>query len=284
MIMVVVSLACTVLAAWLAVPPTAGRRLETRLSPVRSHVRQESRAIAEHRRRRRRSWRHILSVIILLILMIIAVSYLAGARTAVVAGACLLVAATANRLITQYRRRRSTLRARADVAHACTVLASYLRVGQVPAAALAIAAADCEVLRDSHRAGTLGGDVVEVWRQQARRAGHSGLLQLARAWQVSSETGAPMSTTLDQVAASLAADQALTRVVNGELAAARATSKVMAVLPACGIGIGYLLGGDPARWLLSAPAGWACLLSGVLLACAGVLWIEALARHASGEA
>ena len=159
-----------------------------------------------------------------------------------------------------------------------------LRVGQVPAAALAIAAADCQVLRDGHHARTVGGDAVEVWRLQARRAGHSGLLELARAWQVSIETGAPMSTTLDQVAASLAADQALTRVVNGELATARATGKVMAVLPGCGIGIGYLLGGDPARWLLSGPAGWACLLSGVLLACAGVLWIEALARQASGEA
>jgi tight adherence protein B len=283
MIMVVVSLACAVLAARLAVPRTAGRRLETRLSPVRSNVQPRSGPIPERRRRRQRSWGHILIVIILLIL-IIAAGYLASARAAVVTAAGLLVAATAIRLITQYRRRRSTLRARAEVARACTVLASYLRVGQVPAAALAIAAADCEVLRDSHRAGTLGGDVVEVWRQQARRAGRSGLVQLARAWQVSSETGAPMSTTLDQVAASLAADQALTRVVNGELAAARATSKVMAVLPACGIGIGYLLGGDPARWLLSAPAGWACLLSGVLLACAGVLWIEALARHASGEA
>jgi tight adherence protein B len=282
MIMVALSLACAVLAAWLAVPQIAARRLGTRLSAVRSDVRKESETITERRRRRRRSWSYVLIGIILLIL-IIAVGYLASARAAVLACAALLAAATAVRLISQYRRRRSALRARADVAHACTVLASYLRVGQVPSAALAIAAADCEVLRDSHHAQTLGGDVVDVWRRQARRGGHSGLLHLARAWQVSMETGAPMSRTLDQVAASLAADQALTRVVNGELAAARATGKVMAVLPACGIGIGYLLGGDPARWLLSVPAGWACLLGGVLLACAGVLWIEALARHASGE-
>ncbi|HXD24490.1 MAG TPA: pilus assembly protein TadB, partial [Propionibacteriaceae bacterium] len=115
------------------------------------------------------------------------------------------------------------------------------------------------------------------------RPGHAGLLELGRAWQISIETGAPMSSTLDQVAASLSADQALTQVVNSELAAARATGKVMAVLPGCGIGIGYLLGGDPAHWLLAAPMGWTCLLSGVVLACAGVLWIEALARQASGE-
>ena len=57
----------------------------------------------------------------------------------------------------------------------------------------------------------------------------------------------------------------------------------MATLPLCGIGIGYLLGGDPARWLLAGPAGWACLLAGVLLACAGVRRFEALARRASPE-
>lgn len=134
---------------------------------------------------------------------------------------------------------------------------------------------------ESHHTRTLGGDVVQVWRQQGCRPGHAGLLELARAWQISTETGAPMSSTLNQVAASLAADQALTQVVNSELAAARATGKVMVVLPGCGIGIGYLLGGDPARWLLAGPAGWACLLVGVVLACAGVLWIEALARQAS---
>jgi tight adherence protein B len=281
--MILVCLSCAVLAAWLAVPPPPSRRLGTRLSPAISDVQMGTAAITEHRRRRRRSWSQVVITIILLIL-IIAIGYLTTAKAAVLLSAALLVAATALRLITQHRRRRSALRARAAVAHACTVLASYLRVGQVPAAALAIAAADCEVLRDGHHAQTLGRDAAEVWRLQARRPGHSGLLELARAWQVSIETGAPMSSTLDQVAANLAADQAMTRVVNSELAAARATGKVMAVLPGCGIGIGYLLGGDPAHWLLAGPGGWACLLVGVLLACAGVLWIEALARRASGEA
>jgi tight adherence protein B len=283
MIMIVLCLCCAVLTGWLAVPRPAARQLRTRLDSATSDIRMKSGSIAERRSRRRRRWIYLVIMIILLIL-IIATGYLASGPSAVLACAALVVGTTAVQLVAHYRRQRSALWARADVAHACTVLASYLRVGQVPSAALAIAAADCEVLRNSHHAHTVGGDVVEVWRQQSRRPGHSGLLQLARAWQISIETGAPMSTTLDQVAASLAADQALMRVVNSELAAARATSKVMAVLPACGIGIGYLLGGDPARWLLSGPAGWACLLVGVLLACAGVLWIEALARQASGEA
>ncbi len=276
--MITLCLGLAMLAAWLAVPAPKARRLRSRLAPSAPTSIADSRS--ERRTRRRRSWAAVASLIILLALIIAAGTF-GDAQGAVLACAALLVTVTAARLVVQYRRRRSALRAQAAVAQACTVLASYLRVGQVPSAALAIAAADCEVLRESHRAHTVGGDVVAVWRQQAQPAGHKGLLELARAWQVSVETGAPMSSTLDQVAASLSADQALMGVVNSELAAARATSKVMAALPPCGIGIGYLLGGDPARWLLAGPAGWACLLSGVLLACLGVLWIEALARRAS---
>jgi tight adherence protein B len=278
--MVMVCLGCAMLAAWLAVPRPAARSLGSRLAPPAPTPVVDDRL--EGGRRLRRSWTVFAGLIILTVL-IIAAAFLGDARGAVLASAGLLVAVTAGRLIVLHRRRRSALRAQATVAQACTVLASYLRVGQVPSAALAIAAADCDVLRGGHRAHTLGGDVVSVWRQQARRGGYMGLLDLARAWQVSVETGAPMSSMLDQVATSLSTDQSLMGVVNSELAAARATSKVMAALPPCGIGIGYLLGGDPARWLLAGPAGWGCLLLGVALACAGVLWIEALARCGSPQ-
>ena len=127
----------------------------------------------------------------------------------------------------------------------------------------------------------VGGEVTTVWRRQAARPGHGGLLELARSWEVSVQTGAPLSAALEQVASSLSAEQSLRTVVDGELAAPRATSKVMAALPACGIGMGYLLGGDPVAWLLEAPPGWACLVLGVALGCAGVVWIELLARRAS---
>jgi tight adherence protein B len=282
MTMIMMCVGCAVLAAWLAVPVPAARSVRSRLSPAIHNSVAEDAGVGGGRELWRRLWIYLVIMIILL-LVITSAGYVASDRGAVVSCVILLIALTAIRLGWQYRRRRSALRFRAEIAQACAVLASYLRVGQVPSAALAIAAADCEVLREGHQAHTLGSDVVQVWRQQARRPGHAGLLQLARAWQISIETGAPMSSTLDQVAASLAADQALTQVVNSELAAARATGKLMAVLPGCGVCIGYLLGGDPARWLLAGPSGWACLLAGVLLACVGVLWIEALARQASAE-
>jgi tight adherence protein B len=278
--MIMTSLSCAVLAALLAVRRPEARSLSRRLVPPASVSVTD--AYSSGRMRRRRSWTIVANSIILLGL-ITAAGYLGGPRAAVLVTAAVLIMATVVRLVAQYRRRRSGRRARAEVAHACTVMASYLRVGQVPSAALAIAAADCDVLREGHQAHALGGDVVGVWRQQAQRTGRRGLLELARAWQISTDTGAPMSSTLDQVATSLSADEELNRVVNSELASARATSKVMAALPPCGIGIGYLLGGDPARWLLAGAAGWACLLTGILLACAGVLWIEALARRATAD-
>ena len=86
--------------------------------------------------------------------LINAAGYLGGSRAAVLATAAVLIMATVTRLVAQYRRRRSARQARADVAHACTALASYLRVGQVPSAALPIAAADCDVLREDQQAHT----------------------------------------------------------------------------------------------------------------------------------
>ena len=90
-----------------------------------------------------------------------------------------------------------------------------------------------------------------------------------------------MAPALEEVASGLASDESLRSVVSAELAAPRSTGKVMAVLPLVGIGLGYLLGGRPLEWLVAAPVGWACLLLGLLLAAAGVLWIERLARSAA---
>ena len=175
------------------------------------------------------------------------------------------------------------MRGRAEVARACAGLAAQLRVGQVPSEALVVVAADCALLCEARDAQVLGGNVLRVWRSQARRPGHAGLVDLARAWQVSSRSGAPMSAVLEQVAERLSADLSLRAVVAGELSASRATGKVMAALPGCGVGLGYVLGGEPIGWLLAGPLGWGCLLGGVVLACLGVLWMEVLAERAAGQ-
>ena len=126
-------------------------------------------------------------MIILLLVIIAAAGYVADAQGVVASCAISLVALTAIRLGWQYRRRRAALRFRAEIAHASAVLASYLRVGQVPSAALAIAAADCQVLREGHQAHTLGGDVV---RRRITRVARRRLRVPARRLRVATLVGA----------------------------------------------------------------------------------------------
>lgn len=206
-----------------------------------------------------------------------------GTRGLMVAMTAVLVVATAGRLAVLRRRRRSADRRAREVVEGCSVLAANLRVGQVPSRALATAAAACPVLRPAHETLLLGGDVTAAWSRQAAEPGAGGLRELARAWQVASLSGASLGGTLEQVAAGQSAEQALRAVVGSELAAPRATGKLMAALPLMGLGMGYLLGGDPVDWLLSGPAGWTCTVLGLGFACAGVLWIEALARAAAEQ-
>jgi len=208
-------------------------------------------------------------------------TFAGGARGAVLAAALVVAAGTVTRVALAHAADRRARRAQADVARACGVLASYVRVGQVPADALVLVARDTPVLAEAAAVQQIGGDVPDALHARAARPGHSGLSDLARAWRVSSSTGAPMAPALEEVAAGLASDESLRSVVSAELSAPRSTGKVMAVLPLVGIGLGYLLGGRPLDWLVAGPLGWACLLLGLLLAAGGVLWIERLARAAA---
>jgi len=263
-------LLCAAVAVWLGVPPP---RAEQPVTPAD--------ASAESAGRRTGPPPVLLASGVASAAIVAIAAALDGVRGAVLGLTLLVLAGTVAGLVRQRRQARRQRRRSAEVAEACAALAAQLRVGQAPSVALAAAARDHPVLREARDAQDLGGEVVRVWRIQAQQAGCAGLLDLARAWQVSSRTGAPMSAALEQVAAALVAEQDLRAVVAGELSAPRATGKVMAVLPACGVGLGYLLGGEPIGWLLAGPLGWGCLLTGVVLACLGVLWIEALARRAA---
>lgn len=273
--MIGLSLLCAVLAALLLAEPPTARRLGAEARPGRGEDPEEptSRAV---RWPWRIGWAAGLAAVVL-------THQWAGPAGAALALAALIVATTCVHLVEQHLRDKTAAQARVEVAQACSVLASQVRVGRVPAEALHEAAEDSTVLRVASSAQDLGGDVVAVWRTWSVLPGHGGLNDLARAWQVSARTGAPLAHSLDQVAEALTADLALRAVVSGELSAPRATGKIMAVLPFLGLGMGYALGGDPVRFLMAGPYGWACLVLGVALAAAGVLWIDRLARQAGDQ-
>lgn len=264
--MTALTLLCAAAAAWLWFPPAdpVRRRLSVR-SPRgsrRSPVQLVSTAVAGGA-----------------LLTIAVIGALLGPAAAAVALAVLIATAAAVQVAGQARRTRAEHAIRAEVANACAVIANQVRVGRIPAEALALAAEDAPVLAVPTRINRSGGDVVVALLEQAREPGCRGLRDLARAWQVGIRTGAPMADLLDQVATALRADQAVERTVTAELAGPRATGRVMGVLPLCGIGLGYLLGGDPLAFLIAGPLGWLCLVIGVALAAAGMLWIEWLARQ-----
>lgn len=205
----------------------------------------------------------------------------AGATWGSLAAALAIVAGGVTAVVRARRRAAARDRRADEIARACDALAQEILVGRIPAVALEVAAADFPVLRQAARVAAVGGDVVPVWHQAGQAPGGQGLARVARAWEMTRTTGAPLAATLAAVAERLRDERAVAGVVSAELAAARMSGRLLAVLPAAGLGIGYVIGGNPLGFLVGHPVGQGCLLGGSALMTAGLLWTEHLGR---GEA
>lgn len=195
-----------------------------------------------------------------------------------VLGAVLGTAAwSVQQLWNRVRRRRATAATAEAVLSVCELLAAELAAGRAPPAALTRAADDWPPLRPVAETAGFGGDVPAALNALSASSGAGGLRLVGAAWSVTQHSGRGLAEALAQVADAIRADQRTSRVVAGELASARATARLVALLPVAALVMAAGGGGDPIGFLVGGAAGILCLGSGLALGLAGIWWIESIA-------
>lgn len=184
-------------------------------------------------------------------------------------------------------RRRARQRAeaaafRAEVARVIRSSSAELRAGVEPVAALRAATLDASgPWAGVHVADTV--DVRAALQSAASTPGGESLADVAAAWHLAEQAGAPLAVILDRMAGAMQSEVELDREVAAEAEPARATARLMAGLPVFGLGLGLLLGVNPVAVLLGSGLGVACLVGGLVLACCGVWWIERIVSALDGH-
>lgn len=178
--------------------------------------------------------------------------------------------------------RREVAADRAAVLEVCDLLAAELAAGRPPGAALSAAAERWPPLVAAVEAARLGADVPDQLRRLSEeRRGATDLVWVAGAWQVAQHSGHGLAAALERTGDGLRARRRTRRLVDSELASARATARLVACLPLAVLLMGSGAGSDPWAFLLATPVGWLCLGGGLGLVALGLWWIERLADAAA---
>ena len=121
-------------------------------------------------------------------------------------------------------------------------------------------------------AARLGGDLAVALRTDAREQQLAVFGHVAACLCIAESSGAGLVVALDHVIASARADEEVRFEVESQLAAPRATARLLATLPIVGLLLGTALGAAPLRWLTGSLIGLATLSLGVLGVASGTWW------------
>ncbi|MEV6274423.1 type II secretion system F family protein [Nocardia sp. NPDC051832] len=170
----------------------------------------------------------------------------------------------------------------ANLLDALEVVIAELRVGAHPSSAAEVAAREsrglaADAFAISAARSRLGGSGATAL-QQPTTVIAAELGRVATAWQVAEQHGLALAELLSAARTDLLARTRFRSRTTAALAGARATATVLAYLPLLGIALGQLMGAAPLTTLFATPAGTLLLPLGTGLACAGVLWTDAITR------
>lgn len=177
--------------------------------------------------------------------------------------------------------RRQATRRRMAVIELCSALGAELRSGATARDALIAASRDLPGVE--HLAAVAAaphGDIRQALQATAALGGGAGLWRLAACWQVSERSGSGLAPSVSRLAATLRDEEQVRREVAAQLAGPRATSVLLAMLPAFGLAMGGALGAEPIAVLLGTPLGQGCLVLGLMLETAGLWWTARITRGA----
>ncbi len=186
-------------------------------------------------------------------------------------------AAGSLRLVRRRRTAREADRRAELVLATCETMAADLAAGQPPLRTLRRSAEDWPELARVAAAGDMGADVPAAFRALAARPGAAQLRTLAASWEVAHQTGSGLADAVARAADTIGFERRTARLVAGELASARATARMLAVLPVGVLLMGVGVGGDPVGFLLGTPVGLGCLAVGLLLCWLGLTWLDRIA-------
>jgi tight adherence protein B len=173
------------------------------------------------------------------------------------------------------RLRNRTRRDDAAALDALAALAAELRAGQPPI--LALRRTGTQVWPRAAAAARLGGDLTQALRADARD--EPALRGLAACWEITARTGSGMAITVQRLADSVRSTQETRVHLRAQLAAPRATARMLAALPLIGILLGHVLGADPITWLLGSAFGLVVVILAAVCTGVGWWWISRIARQ-----